>query len=95
MFTQRPSGGWNEEHQVCSLDGVSIDGLIRPSVLSDPMGDGELEALVLAQCFSLARSRARELRRYKPPIVAYAECEAGETVGLAASEPERRECATP
>lgn len=91
MFTQRPSGGWNEEHRVCLPDGASIEAPVRPLLLPDPMDDGELEALVLAQCFSLARARARRLRENESLIMTIrTECVSGNTGAASSYRPERK-----
>jgi hypothetical protein len=72
MLTQVPQSRHNEEElQSPSLytrmSNTRVEGLVRPILFRDPIGDAEIEALVLARCFSLARARARILRQIKAP----------------------------
>ena len=97
MLTQVPESRQNEEQpQLPFLSNTMsisrIEGLTCPYLFSEPMCDTELDAVVLAQCFSLARCRARELRQSELEIVAFgAESESGRAAASECFEPGRGE----
>jgi len=101
MLTQVPARRQIEDQpqlpSLCNSKSMSsVEGFMSPFMFPDPMCDLEFEAMTLAQCFSLARARARELRQSKPPIADL--CADSKSAGAVASdhlEPERGECIGP